>query len=382
MLPSPLPENGSSDVRTLSAATSRLRVLSLLVLAALVVTACGPEGAGSANAAATVNGEEIPISEVRERMDTVRANPQFQQQLEQLEGEEASGFEEQVQAEILTGLIRSRILEQGAERLGVEVTEEDVDEQQERAIEEVGGQEAFDQLIEENNLTEEEVRSQLRDLALQEGVAEELTAEATAGGDEIRAFYKENYGTAKARHILLETEEEAKKVLERLQEGEDFGELAKEVSTDPSAEQNAGDLGEFDRSQMVPEFAEAVFAAEEGEIVGPVETEFGYHVIEVQSLDPGPPLAEVEGDISEQLLEEERAQAVQAWLEEQTAAAEVSVNPRFGEWDPEAGRVVVGDPLGEPELVDPDEAPIEDPGDVEVGPDTEAPPDVPPGEGS
>lgn len=336
------------------------------------MTACGPQGAGRANTAATVNGEEILISEVRDRIATVRDNPQLAQQLEE---DETGEFEEQVQAEILTGLIRSRLLEQGAEELGVEVSEEDVDEQREQVVEEVGGEDAFEQIVEQNNLTQEEVRSQLRDLALQERVADELTADLEVDSDEVRAFYEQNYGTAEARHILVESEEEAREVLERLEEGEDFGELAKEVSTDPSAEQNAGDLGEFDRGQMVPEFTEAVFEAEEGEIVGPVETQFGHHVIEVRSIDPGPPLSEVEGDINDELLEEERVELVQAWLEEQTAEAEVSVNPRFGEWDPETGRVVVEDPLGEPEPVDPGEVPMQAPEDVEVGPDTSPAPE-------
>ncbi|HVM12834.1 MAG TPA: peptidylprolyl isomerase [Egibacteraceae bacterium] len=316
---------------------ARLRAFVFFACIALFAAACAPEGAGSPNAAATVNGEEIPIAEVQERFDAVRENPQF---AEQLEGEEGEAFEQQVQAEILTGLIRSRLLHQGAEELGVELTEEDIDAKREEIIEEVGGEEAFEQIVEDNNLTEETIRSQLRDLAMQDLVGEELTADLAADDEEVQAAYDETYGTASARHILTETEDEANQVLERLEAGEDFGELAAEVSTDPSASENQGDLGEFSRDQMVPEFSDAVFAAEEGETIGPVESQFGFHVIEVLEIDEGPPIEDVEDELREDLLSEERDQAVQEWLVEQSQAAEVTVNPRFGEWDGENGRVV------------------------------------------
>lgn len=83
------------------------------------------------------------------------------------------------------------------------------------------------------------------------------------------------------QHILLETEEEANEVLALLQEGADFAELARTRSLDLAARGNGGDLGFFTRQDMVAPFADAAFAAEIGEIVGPVETDFGFHVIEV-----------------------------------------------------------------------------------------------------
>lgn len=331
---------------SLSQCSVRLRIFASLALVALLAAACAPEGAGGPDAAATVNGEEVPISEVEERYDAVKSNPQF---AEQLEGEDGDAFSEQIQAEILTGLIRSKLLHQGAEELDVALDEEDIEAKREEIVEEVGGEEAFEQVVEENNLTEETIQSQLRDLAMQDLVAEELTADLEADEDAVQEAYDAQYGTASARHILVETEEEAKKVLKRLEDGEDFGELAEEVSTDPSAAENAGDLGEFSRGQMVPEFTEAVFAAEEGEVIGPVETQFGFHVIEVQEIDEGPPLEDVEEELREGLVGAERDQAVQEWLTEQSQEAEVTVNPRFGEWDEETGAVVSAEPLGDAE---------------------------------
>ena len=319
--------------------------MAVLAIVALLA-ACGPEDAASPDAAATVNGEEVPISELRVRYDAVSENPQFQ---EQLEGDDSGEFQEQVQAEILTGLIRARLLAQGAEELGVELTEEDIEAKREEVVEDVGGEEAFQEVIETNNLTEETVNSQLRDLALQDLVAEELGDDLEVDDSAVQARYEETYGTASARHILVETEEEAQAVIARLEAGEDFAAVAQEVSTDPSAAQNSGDLGEFTRGQMVPEFTEAVFGAEEGEIVGPVQTDFGYHVIEVLELDEGPPLDEVEDEIRDELLQGDRDEVVQEWLNELTQEAEITVNPRFGEWDAEEGRVVPSDPLGDEE---------------------------------
>jgi peptidyl-prolyl cis-trans isomerase D len=84
-----------------------------------------------------------------------------------------------------------------------------------------------------------------------------------------------------ARHILVEDEETAQEVLDRLAEGESFEDLATEYSTDPSAATNFGDLGWFNDSAMIPEFSDAAFNAEVGDIVGPVETTYGFHIIEV-----------------------------------------------------------------------------------------------------
>lgn len=86
--------------------------------------------------------------------------------------------------------------------------------------------------------------------------------------------------TARARHILVATEQEAEDIKQRIAEGEDFAETARRHSLCPSAA-NGGDLGEFSPGQMVREFNDVCFNDEVGVVHGPVRTQFGYHLIEV-----------------------------------------------------------------------------------------------------
>src|SRR5438309_4849216 len=84
-----------------------------------------------------------------------------------------------------------------------------------------------------------------------------------------------------ARHILVETEDQAKKIEDELKKGADFAELAKKESKDPGAS-DGGDLGFFTKDQMVPEFSAVAFALEPGKISDPVKTQFGWHIIKVE----------------------------------------------------------------------------------------------------
>jgi len=88
---------------------------------------------------------------------------------------------------------------------------------------------------------------------------------------------------AKASHILVKTEEQAKELLRKLNLGESFEKLAQEFSQCPSRKRG-GSLGEFGRGQMVREFEKAVFSAKKGQIIGPIKTQFGWHIIKVEDL--------------------------------------------------------------------------------------------------
>ncbi|NNE94849.1 MAG: hypothetical protein HKN24_02360 [Acidimicrobiales bacterium] len=125
------------------------------------------------------------------------------------------------------------------------------------------------------------------------------------------------------RHILLDTEEEADAVVQRLADGEDFADLAVELSTGPTGP-NGGDLGCSDPNGYVAEFRDAVVNATVGEVIGPVATQFGWHVIEVYGSDVDP-------SSSQQL-------AFEAYSDLQ-ARTVIEVDPGIGQWDPVAIRV-------------------------------------------
>lgn len=154
------------------------------------------------------------------------------------------------------------------------------------------------------------------------------TVVSAATSDEaMQAAYDAVYGNAEpeeeynASHILVETEEEAMALLAELEGGADFAELAKEKSTGPSGP-GGGSLGWFGKGAMVAPFEEAVLAAEVGAVAGPVQTQFGWHVIKLNEkrIKDAPALDEVRG----QLVDDASRAAIEARVEELTAGAEVT----------------------------------------------------------
>ena len=85
-----------------------------------------------------------------------------------------------------------------------------------------------------------------------------------------------------ARHILVETEDQAKELKEKLNNGADFAQLAKENSKDPGSKDDGGNLGYFGHGQMVPQFEEVVFKLKKGEVSDPVKTQFGWHLVKLE----------------------------------------------------------------------------------------------------
>lgn len=113
-------------------------------------------------------------------------------------------------------------------------------------------------------------------------------ANAATSDAAVKKFYDEQVAQIKpvdevrARHILVDSEDEAKKIVARLKGGEDFAKIAKELSKDPGSGAEGGDLGFFTQDRMVPEFAAAAFAMKPGELSAPVKTQFGWHVIKTE----------------------------------------------------------------------------------------------------
>ncbi len=153
--------------------------------------------------------------------------------------------------------------------------------------------------------------------------------QAEVSDEELQAAYDEAFGSAEATpefnasHILVETEEEATKVLERLEADEDFAEIAKEVSTDPGSGANGGELGWFGPGMMVAPFETAVQELEAGEVTAePVKTQFGFHIIKLnETRTQEPPALE---EVQEELASQVRQQKVQDRLAELEGDAEIT----------------------------------------------------------
>jgi peptidyl-prolyl cis-trans isomerase C len=113
-----------------------------------------------------------------------------------------------------------------------------------------------------------------------------------------------------ARHILVPTEEEAKKALARVKAGEDFAKVATEVSKDPSG--NGGDLGWFTKDRMVPEFSAAAFKLKKGEVSDPVKTQFGWHIIKVEDtrMKTFPPFEQVKDQAARYVAQKAESEAI------------------------------------------------------------------------
>lgn len=122
---------------------------------------------------------------------------------------------------------------------------------------------------------------------------------------------------AKAKHILVATEEQAEAIKQEIEAGKDFAEAAKQYSTCPSKDRG-GDLGAFSRGQMVKEFEEAAFAAKAGELVGPIKTQFGYHLIQLEEIIPAAitALDQAAHTIKNQLIQERQQEVYFAMVDE------------------------------------------------------------------
>jgi parvulin-like peptidyl-prolyl isomerase len=175
---------------------------------------------------------------------------------------------------------------------------------------------ALAQLLDRNFLTEPELRTKLQDSMLQEKV-EKAVAE-----DQVPA----NQEQVHARHILVATEDQAKDVLQQLQGGADFAQLAQTTSTDPGTKDKGGDLGWFPRGVMDKPFEDAAFALDPGQLSDVVHGANGYHVIQVLEKGPSRP-------VPQDQLDSLRAKAGSDWLNSRRSSSDVKLQLSQGTRD-------------------------------------------------
>lgn len=288
-----------------------LAVIAVLLIAiiAMAVTLPGTSGQGKVSdseAVALVNGEAVPKDELFEIMYA------------------------QGGADALEQLIARKLIAQEAARVGLEITEEEMDEEVDSIIGDnfQGSREDFLEVLELYGISEESFREDARLNLLVRKLA---MTKIDLSDAELRGFFNENRflfeqaEEIEVRHILVETEEAAAEVVARLDGGEDFAGLASEFSIDMSNKDNAGYLGFFGRGVMVPEFEEAAFGLAVGEVSGAVESPFGFHVIELLDRRDAVEVAfeDVEDEVTDALIEDRTPSVINEMVQELYEQAEI-----------------------------------------------------------
>jgi len=246
--------------------------------------------------AALVNGQPITMDEFEKQVAQVEAF--FIQEGLDLESAEGSERLAQARLQVLEQMIDQELIRQAALGMGVSISESQLESSLQDIIGESGGREAFDQSLQAMSTTYEDFRQMLLDQLLSEAVYGEITASIRSTAEQ-----------AHARHILVTSRERAEEVSTRLQAGEDFAYLAREYSEDIGSRETGGDMGFFPRGVMPPEVEEVAFGLEVGAVSGIVESQFGFHIIQV--------LERNEREMSVEVFESLRQQTFMQWLQEQ-----------------------------------------------------------------
>jgi foldase protein PrsA len=252
--------------------------------------------------AALVNGQPISRQEYEKQVAQVEAF--FIQEGLDLESAEGSERLAQARRQVLEQMIDQELIRQAAEGMGVSIADSQLESSLQDIIDQSGGREEFDHSLQAMNTTYEDFRQMLLDQLLSEAVYSEVTESISSTAEQ-----------AHVRHILVTTRERAEEVLVRLQAGEDFAFLAGEYSEDISTRETGGDVGFFPRGVMPPEVEEVAFSLETGEVSGIVESQFGFHIVQV--LERG------EREISVEVFENLRQQDFMQWLEAQRESSTI-----------------------------------------------------------
>ncbi len=275
-----------------------LALVTAINLAWIAPPALAAEKQSSEGKVAIVNGSVISLEDFNREINNV---------LRQLASKGRTFDNPQLQSikkEVLEGLINGVLLYQESQRKEIKVEGVAVNEQLETLKKRFSTEDGFKDALEKANLSEAEIRSHIeRGLAIEKFITEQFVEKVTVSDKEFRAYFDSNPNSFKqpeqvrASHILIKVDPQAdesqraearkkiEEIQQKLQKGEDFATLAKELSQGPS-NAKGGDLGYFRRGQMVKPFEQAAFALRPGELSNLVETRFGYHLIKVIDKKP------------------------------------------------------------------------------------------------
>ena len=286
------------------------RIAAAVGAAALCASlaACANSSGGGGNIAA-VNGQAITRADFDKKLES---SPAARQALNQM--------------------VQQDLIDQYARDKKVDVTDAEIDKKlDETKARFPAGQ--FEQILKQQGLSEADVRQILKQqLVLEKAVAPQVKVSDA----DIKAYFDKNHQLfdkpeqVKARHVLVADAKTAQTVLSKLKadpSDANWATVAKQYSTDPSSKEKGGDLGYFGRGQMVPAFQDAAFSAKVGQIVGPVHSQFGYHVIQVEDRKPAhkATLASAHDQIQTQLTQQQQSQAIPVFLQSLRTSAKIDV---------------------------------------------------------
>jgi peptidyl-prolyl cis-trans isomerase C len=290
---------------------------------------------------AVFEGGEVTLGEVQEFAvqsglgELSPGSPQYEATIQQI-------MPQLVQIEIANAYADEHDITVSEEEVNreIETIKDQVAQQAQAEGQNVGREEVFRQALQQAGITEEQLREQVGTQLLLQKVQERVAGDVGPTQEEVERFYEENkelqFTTPEqrcARHILFskDQKEKAEEVKGQLENGADFAELAKEYSQDPQSAEQGGDLGCLGQGETIANFDEALFNAKEDQIAGPVETEFGYHIIQVTDIRPKSTrsLEEVEAQIREQLTTEKQSEELVSWVQQQEKQRNVKYLPGY-----------------------------------------------------
>ncbi|MEK4921510.1 peptidylprolyl isomerase [Cytobacillus sp. FSL R5-0569] len=254
--------------------------------------------------AATVNGENISKDDLNEALMS------------------------QYGTSVLDTLISDQIVLQEMDKEKVTVTEEEVAEEMDAYMEQYGGEEAFKEVLDENGVSYDSIE---HNIEIYLGSKKLITPGIEITDDEMETYFEENKESfsqaeeIEASHILVEDEDTAKEVKQKLDDGDDFSELAASYSTDDSNKDNGGELGYFGEGEMVEAFEEVAFSMEVDEVSDPVKTDYGYHIIKVTDHKEAKEAnyEDAKEEIKEMLIESKLSTEYTEWLNEKYEEYEI-----------------------------------------------------------
>ncbi len=343
---------------------------SMMVLLFLLLVGCAPAPPASnvesgARKVVVFDGGEVTEGEVREAVERLNTASSAAGGAPKRDIEPGSPQFEAAKRQVVPQLLAFSLAKAYARENGIEVSKEEVQEEIDQTKKEVAQQagtagrkgdpeEFFQDALKQFGFTEASFRDEVRTALLVRKVQEEAVGDVEPTEEEVSDFYEENKATQFTiperrcmRHILFteDEEEEAEDVKDQLENGGDFAELAKEYSQDPGSRERGGDLGCQPEGGFVRAFEDAAFEAREGEIVGPVKTDFGYHLIEVTDIQPQEetPLEEAAPRIEERISQQRQATDFDAWIRDQLEERNVKFLPGYDPDEP----ILPGAPKGE-----------------------------------